>query len=181
MTKTRPEDFDLQPTLTGDRVVARPVAPADWDGMYAAASDPKIWEQHPAFDRYKESVFRGYFDDALASGSAFTFADRESGEIIGSSRYWGLDVDKSEIEIGWTFLARQYWGGSHNLEIKRLMLDHAFRFIDTVVFWIGENNIRSRRAIEKIGGQLRDGIQIREFGGEERHVVYAIGRESWLR
>ena len=179
MTSSRAANFDLQPTLTGDRVIIRPIAASDWDDMFAAASDPQIWKQHPATDRYRESVFRNYFDEALETGSAFTFTDRASGTIIGSSRYYGLDADKSEIEIGWTFLSRDYWGGSYNLEIKQLMLDHAFQFVDTVVFWVGEDNMRSRRAMEKIGGVLRDGVFTREASGDEPYVVYEILQRTW--
>jgi RimJ/RimL family protein N-acetyltransferase len=142
--------------------------------MFAAAADPEIWVQHPASDRYTEPAFRKYFDDAIDSGSAFTFVDRESGEIIGSSRFHGLDQLKSEIEIGWTFLARAYWGGSYNAEIKQLMLDHAFQYVDTVVFWIGETNIRSRRATEKIGGELRSGIHFKDMSGDLPYVIYEI-------
>lgn len=167
---------NLQPTLTGDRVIVRPIVDEDWKGLFAAASDAAIWEQHPERDRYKETVFRGYFDDALACGTAFTFVDRTSGEIIGSSRYHGYEAAASEMEIGWTFLAREYWGGSYNAEIKQLMLDHAFTFVATVVFWIGEENTRSRRAIEKIGGVLRDGTVTRELAGDAPYVVYEISR-----
>ena len=109
-------------------------------------------------NRYTEPVFRAFFDGALGSRSAFAFVDRESGKIIGSSRYHGYDPQLSEIEIGWTFLARAYWGGSYNAEVKKLMLDHAFTFVDTVVFWVGETNWRSQRAMEKIGGVRREGL-----------------------
>lgn len=173
--------FDFQPTLEGDRVTVRPITLADWPSMFAAASDPEIWKQHPAPDRYKEDVFRQYFDGAIQSGSAFTFIDRESGKVVGSSRYHGLDSTAREIEIGWTFLARDYWGGSYNSEIKRLMLDHAFLFVDTVIFWVGETNLRSRRAMEKIGGVLRDGVHFREIGAEQPDVIYEIHKALWKR
>lgn len=149
--------------------------------MYAAACDPKIWEQHPASDRYMEAVFRQYFDDALGCGSAFAFVERNSGKIIGSSRYFGFDPVRSEIEIGWTFLSREFWGGSINSEIKQLMLEHAFRFVDTVVFWVGEENIRSRRAMEKIGGVLREGVCRRDSSRDYHDVVYEIRKDDWLR
>jgi len=171
-------DVNLQPALTGERVIVRPVVALDWEGMFAAAADPKIWEVHPESDRYKEDVFRRYFDAALASGSAFSFVDKESGDIIGSSRFYGYDADASEIEIGWTFLSRDYWGGSWNAEIKQLMFDHAFTFVDTVVFWVGEANIRSRRATEKIGGILRPGVHRREVAGDAPYVVYEIRSTS---
>lgn len=165
---------DLQPTLIGEHVILRPLAPADWEGMLAAASDPKIWEQHPESDRFKEAVFRNYFDGALASGSALTIVDKASARIIGSSRYWGYDDKAGEIEIGWTFLTREFWGGLYNAEIKKLMLDHALTFAEVVVFWIGAENRRSRRATEKIGGVLRDGTYYRGEGKSDPHVVYEI-------
>lgn len=169
---------DLQPTLVGERVLIRPVTPADWEGMYAVASDPELWALHPATDRYQEPVFREFFDGALATGSAFALTERESGKIIGSSRYFGHDPELDEIEIGWTFLGRDYWGGSYNREIKQLMLAHAFGFVGTVVFWVGVDNHRSRRAMEKIGGVLRDGQKTRAATGDAPHVVYEIRRPA---
>jgi RimJ/RimL family protein N-acetyltransferase len=166
--------FDFQPVLKGARVTVRPISSTDWDGMFAAAADPEIWEQHPASDRYTETAFRQYFNDAVDSGSAFAFVDQASDRIIGSSRYHGHDPVKSEVEIGWTFLARDYWGGSHNAEIKQLMLEHAFQYVDTVVFWVGEENLRSRKAMEKIGGELRDGIHFKDMSGDSPYVVYEI-------
>ena len=166
-------DFDGQPTLEGSRVIVRPIAASDWKPLFTAASDPKIWEQHPASDRYTEQAFRQFFDQAIDSGSAFAFVHRESGEIFGSSRYYGFDPIAREVEIGWTFLTRDYWGGSYNAEIKRLMIDHAFLYVDAVVFWIGETNLRSRRATEKVGALRRDGIHYKD-GGDSPHVVYEI-------
>ncbi len=170
----------LRPVLTGARVVVRPVRPEDWDGMFAAAADPAVWAQHPESDRHLEPVFRRFFDGALACGSGFAIADRKSGTIIGSSRYHGHDPDRREIEIGWTFLAVRYWGGGYNLEIKKLMLDHAFRFVDTAVFWVGMENLRSRRAVEKIGGSLRAESARRpgEPAGSP-HAVYEIRKADY--
>lgn len=144
-------DMELQPNLVGDLLELRPLRPDDWEALFRAASDPLIWEQHPARDRYTEPVFRQFFQEALDSGGAFAIIDRKTQQVIGSSRFFGYDADKSEVEIGWTFLTRPYWGGQYNGELKRLMLDHAFQFVDRVVFLVGPNNQRSRRALEKIG------------------------------
>jgi len=167
---------EFQPTLTGETIIIRPLRPSDWPEMFKAASDPSIWELHPASDRYKEAVFRKFFDDAIASRMAFAFVDRASGEIVGSSRYHGYDEKLSEIEIGWTFLTRAYWGGRTNAEIKQLMTRHALGFVETVVFWVGETNWRSRRAMEKIGGVLRPGLHTRAITGDRPHVVFEIRR-----
>ena len=163
--------------LTGRRVEIRPIRADDWEDMFAAAADPLIWEVHPVRDRYTEPVFREFFDSALASGMAFAIIDRSTGRIIGSSRYHGHDAKLRELEIGWTFLVRSHWGGSYNREVKQLMLDHAFRFVDTVIFMVGETNWRSQRAMEKIGGVRRPQLRDRPYHGvPTAHVVYEITR-----
>ena len=146
--------FELQPHLVGELIELRPLLPEDWDDLFGVASDPLIWEQHPANDRWQEPVFRQFFQEALDSGGAFAVIDRQTGEIIGSTRYFIADPNVCEVEIGWTFLARKNWGGRYNGEMKRLMLDHAFQFVESVVFSIGPDNWRSRKAVEKIGGVL---------------------------
>lgn len=153
--------FELQPALTGELVELRPLRPDDYADLFAAASDPLIWEQHPESDRYTEEKFRRYFEGAIRSGGAFAVIDRKTRRIIGSTRYHGHDPAKSEIEIGWTFLSREHWGGRYNREMKLLMLEHAFRFVERVVFLIGPNNIRSQCALEKIGG-TRAGSRVAE-------------------
>ncbi len=169
--------FDRQPVLTGERLELRPLRADDRDALYAAASDPLVWAQHPVSDRWKPDVFQAYFEDALASGGALVAINRRDGRVIGSSRFHGHDPAASEVEIGWTFLARAYWGGSWNGEMKRLMLAHAFRFVDNVVLMIGPDNIRSRRAAEKIGGILI-GTRVRD--GRES-VVYRIRAQTAAR
>jgi RimJ/RimL family protein N-acetyltransferase len=144
--------FDLQPILKGKLLGLRPLRPEDFRDLYSVASDPLIWEQHPVKDRYKEEVFKGFFRDSLESGGALIAIDSKDGQVIGSSRFHGYDQERGEIEIGWTFLARSHWGGAYNREMKQLMLGHAFKFVSTVVFLVGPENLRSQRAVEKIGG-----------------------------
>lgn len=168
---------DRQPTLIGDRVLLRPSTVDDWPALFAVASDPLLWEVHPAHDRWREDVFRAYFDGGMASGGALTMIDRATGRVIGSSRFDNWKPHADEIEIGWTYLARSHWGGSYNAEIKALMLGHIHRFVGTVVFTVGEDNVRSRRAMEKIGGVLRPGFEERMMAGAmKRHVIYEIRR-----
>jgi len=167
--------FELQPHLEGELVELRPLRADDWDALFAVASDPLIWEVHPEPDRYTEEVFRRFFRGAMESGGAFLVIDRKTGEVIGSSRYSQLDPERSEIEIGWTFLARSHWGGRYNQDMKRLMLAHAFQFVDRVVLLVGPQNIRSRRAAEKIGGVER-GVRVAD--GRES-IVYEITAENF--
>lgn len=174
--------MDRQPVLEGERLLLRPLCPDDWDALYAVARDPLVWELHPANDRWKEEVFRAYFADALAQGGALAVIDKSSGAIIGSSRMQGHDpADGGSVEIGWTFLGRDYWGGAFNREMKRLMLAHALHFVERVDFRVGENNLRSRGAMEKVGGRLsaRDGGVVETASGPARHVIYEITRGSF--
>ena len=168
--------FDLQPNLKGELIELRPLTSEDWDDLFSVASDPLIWEQHPESDRYKEDVFKVFFREALESRGAFVIIDKR-GRIIGSTRFYGYDPEKSEIEIGWTFLARKYWGGRYNRELKQLMLDHAFKFVENVIFYVGENNIRSQKATEKIGA-VKDGLVEKAYGNRppSLNVRYVIKR-----
>lgn len=174
--------FESQPHLVGDLVELRPLRPDDWAALCQAGSDPLIWELHPSHDRYKEVVFREYFQGALDSRGAFAVIDRKTKAIIGSTRYCDYKPKESVIEIGWTFLTRPYWGGVYNGEMKRLMLDHAFKFVDRVVFLVGPNNSRSRRALEKIGAVFA-GTRTRSdpSGGPAESVVYELRRPASRR
>jgi RimJ/RimL family protein N-acetyltransferase len=163
--------FELLPHLVGERLELRPLRPTDWDDLFAVASDPLIWEQHPARNRHTEVVFREFFQEALDSGGAFVVIDRKTQAVIGSSRYFGYDAERSEIEIGWTFLARAYWGGTYNGEMKRLMLDHAFKFVARVIFIVGPENRRSQKALEKIGAVFAERRQRSDPNGRVRDVV----------
>jgi N-acetyltransferase len=167
--------FDLQPILTGNLIKLRPLTREDFDSLFAAASDPLVWEQHPENDRYTREVFQNYFDGAMESKGAFAILDRKSGRIIGSSRYCNLNEAKSEVEIGWTFLERTFWGGTYNRELKSLMLGHAFRYVDRVLFVVGENNIRSQKALEKIGAKFLKRAQLpAPDGALTPNLVFAI-------
>jgi RimJ/RimL family protein N-acetyltransferase len=163
--------FDLQPCLTGNLLHLRPLRAHDFRDLFAVASDPLIWEQHPCNDRYQEDVFKEFFRQAMESRGALIAIDRKDGRVIGSSRFYGYDEEKGEIEIGWTFLARSHWGGTYNGEMKRLMLRHAFKFVSSVIFLIGPLNIRSQRAVERIGA-VRAGSRPDATGRES--FVYRI-------
>jgi N-acetyltransferase len=170
---------DFQPTLIGPTVMIRPVSSGDWPELFAAGSDPGIWKVHPVPDRYTEPEFRKFFDGAVNSKMGFVFVDRKTGALIGSSRYYGYEPERSEIEIGWTFIVRSHWGGATNREVKRLMLDHAFSFVDTVVFWVGEENWRSQGAMTKIGGVKREGLLIRELSGATPYFIFEITKSRY--
>jgi N-acetyltransferase len=158
--------IDRQPILKGDLVVLRPLQEVDFSNLYEIASDPLLWEQHPSKDRTEESIFRRVFDQTLASGGALAVIDRRDGRVIGTSRFDRYDPDRNQIEIGWTILARSHWGGAYNGEMKRLMLCHASKFVDNVVFRVHSLNLRSQRAVEKLGA-IRVGSEVDAEGRGE--------------
>jgi RimJ/RimL family protein N-acetyltransferase len=160
----------------------RPLTRQDFEDLYHVASDPLVWEQHPARDRWQRDVFELLFEDAMASNGAFAVIDKETDKIIGSTRFHRIIESENAIEIGWTFLARKYWGGHYNRSMKQLMIDWALQFVDNILFYVGENNIRSQKAVEKIGGG-----RILEIEGtplelrSNASIIYCITRETWRR
>ena len=158
----------VNPSCAASSSVLRPLRADDFDALYAVAADPLIWEQHPANNRHEEAIFQAFFQEGLASGGTLVAIDVNTQQVIGSSRFHGYDGSKSEVEIGWTFLDRSRWGGRYNGEMKRLMLQHAFRFVRRVVFLVGPQNFRSQRAVEKLGA-VRAGTR-REAGGRDSYV-----------
>jgi RimJ/RimL family protein N-acetyltransferase len=146
-------DFDLQPNLENDSLILRPLGADDFDNLFESASDPLIWEQHPAKERSTKDGFELFFKEAMASKGAFAIIDKKSGKIIGSTRFSQVKETTNAIEIGWTFLERKYWGGEFNKSMKMVMMDYAFRFVDNILFYVNENNFRSQKAVEKIGGE----------------------------
>ena len=172
--------LDRQPTLAEGPVVLRPLVSQDWTEFFAAAADRLIWAAHPAHDRWQEPVFRRFFDDALRSGGALAVTDAATGDIIGSSRYDHTRAGPGEVEIGWTFLVRSHWGSGTNAVMKRLMLSHALQAVERVIFLVGEGNVRSRRAMEKVGASLTDRTHVTEMAGTPvTHVIYAVDRKAF--
>lgn len=143
--------FNLQPYLESDLVVLKPLRPSDFNRLYRTASDPLIWEQHQNKDRHTLEVFTLYFKDSITSGGALSITDKASGKIIGSSRFKIINKKEGVVEIGWTFLNRNYWGGTYNGEIKKLMVNHVLENAKKAVFYVHENNFRSQGALEKLG------------------------------
>lgn len=178
--------MDRQPVLEAEQVTLRPLTPDDWGGLFAVASDPAVWEQHPMHDRWRDDVFRTFFDDALAKGGALAVIDPRKDVIIGSTRFQAhLTADEdpeeqSSVEIGWTFLAPRYWGKGFNPVMKRLMLTYAFQFVERVDFRVGETNYRSRMALEAIGAERTRRTELTQYQGRRvLHLVYAITREAF--
>lgn len=173
--------FPLQPLLYDSLVRVEPLTNGHFEELYQVASDPLVWEQHPNPDRYKREIFKVYFDGAMLSGGAFIVRDVLTDEAIGSSRFYDYNEKGSEIKIGYTFLARRCWGGVYNRRLKSLMLAHAFSFVERVIFHIGAHNIRSQKAMERIGGK-KTGEENICYHGEQHslNLVYVIDKRTVL-
>ncbi len=170
----------LQPHLSDSLINIEPLVADHFEALFSVASDPRIWEQHPNKFRYKEEVFRHFFDEGIESKGALLVRDISTGDVIGSSRYYEWNPDRSEVKIGYTFLARKYWGGLYNRSLKSLMLENAFAQVDRVIFEVGAGNKRSQLAMAKIGG-VKIGESEINFPGEaySLNFVYAIEKSSW--
>lgn len=165
-------DFNFKLTLLGPNIRLRPLHADDFEELYSAASDPKIWEQHPEPTRYQRNVFENsFFKGAVASDTAFVAIDNTTDRIIGSSRYYEWDAQSAEVAIGFTFLACSHWGGTTNGEMKKLMLDHAFQWANVVWLHIGKDNWRSRKAAEKIGAIFTH-MEQKEINGQVRETAF---------
>jgi RimJ/RimL family protein N-acetyltransferase len=174
--------MNIQPTHLQDaNVTLLPLQPTDFEQMYQVANDPLIWEQHPSKTRYQREVFANYFKGAIESQGAFLILDTQTGEPIGSSRFYDYDAAEKSILIGYTFLARSHWGSTYNRSLKTLMIDHAFTFAEKVIFHIGAQNIRSQKAIEKLGAVKMGELDLAYYGeASNPNFIYQITKADWL-
>lgn len=172
--------MNLQPILIGKLLKTRPLLEEDFDSLYQVASDPFIWEQHPDPLRYKREIFYKYFTSGIASKGCLVVQNINTNEIIGSSRYYDLSAITREVTIGFTFLATRFWGGAYNRELKHLMITHAFTFADTVLFDVGMDNFRSKRALEKIGAKLScEEVKLTSDGRKMTALTYRIHKADF--
>jgi RimJ/RimL family protein N-acetyltransferase len=168
-------NFSIQPILENDYVKLIPLQENDFEQLFSVASDPLVWEQHPNKDRYKRDVFERFFEGALESGGAFKIIEKNTGEIAGSTRFYNYNTADNSIFIGYTFYARKFWGSKMNPQVKKLMLDYIFQFVDKVNFHVGKDNLRSQKAMEKLGAKKVDEVIVAYYGEPDRlNVVFEI-------
>ena len=167
---------DWQPVLRGTSIHLRPIRAEDFDALHQAASDPLIWEQHSETNRHERAVFRRFFDGALACGGGLVAQDPVTGRLIGSSRFYDWNPADRSVVIGYTFLERPRWGTGANREMKSLMIAHAFQWARTAWFHVSPGNVRSQRALEKIGARLDQRAQVLVGGVMSPRLIYAVDR-----
>ena len=172
--------MNLQPVLEGELVSLRPLKEEDREPLYQIAKDPFIWEQHPASDRFQRKVFLDFFEESIKSCGALIIKENATDQIIGSSRFKRIENSTRAVEIGWSFLSKDKWGGKYNRAFKSLMIDYALEHIDHIIFYIGLKNVRSQRAVEKLGGQRIEDKSLRylvQQGTDD--LTYRIGALEW--
>lgn len=166
--------FELQPRLKDELIEIRPLAVSDFEALYAVASDPLIWEQHQNKDRYLRDKFTLFFNESIASKGAVVILDARSNTVIGSSRFKCIDAHEGVVEIGWSFLSRDYWGGDYNRGFKRLMVNYALQYRAVVVFYVNNLNYRSQRAMEKLGAKRSLVADVPWVIPKEKGVTFVI-------
>lgn len=173
-------NFSIQPTLQNDHIILFPLQESDFEELYAVASDPKVWEQHPNKDRWKREVFQNFFNGAMESKGAFRIVDKSTGETIGCTRYYDYNEMENFILIGYTFYGTSSWGKGINPQVKKLMLDYIFQFVPKVQFHVGASNLRSQIAIGRIGAQKIGEEDVAYFGEAPKlNFIYEIKKEDW--
>lgn len=174
--------MNIQPVLENEKVILYPLQKEDFEALYAIASDPKIWEQHPNNDRWKKEVFKTFFDIAIESKGTFKIVNKDTSDIIGSTRLYNYDQKENSIFVGYTFYAVVYWGKGVNRLVKNTILDYIFQYVSKVYFHIGANNIRSQVAIERIGAdKIAEEVITYPDGSSRRNFVYEISKGKWCK
>ncbi len=174
--------INIQPQLENDLVILEPLNQNDFENLYAAAADPKVWEQHPNKNRYKRDVFQTFFDGAIESKGAFKIIFKETNQVIGSSRFYDYDENDASIIVGYTFYSTDSWGKGINPSVKKLMFDYIFQFVDKIYLHVGADNIRSQIAVQRLGCTKIQEELVAYYGEEPKlNFVYEMTKENWYK
>ncbi len=172
--------FSVQKILSNENVMLKPLQENDFEALFLQASNKEVWDQHPNKDRYKREVFQNFFDGAMESKGAFVIIDQATNQIIGSTRFYNFDADENSIFIGYTFYGKEFWGKNYNSQVKKLMMDYIFQFVDFVNFHVGSNNLRSRKAMQKLGAENLGELEVAYFGeASKTNILYQIQKKYW--
>lgn len=172
--------FIFPTILKDDLVEASALQENNFAELFKAANDPIIWEQHPNKNRYKQEEFSIYFEGAIKETTAFLVRDMNTKEVIGCSRYYDYNELEKKITIGYTFFITKCWGKEYNKRLKKLMIDYAFQFVDTIIFVVGAVNKRSQIAVERLGAtKVKE--QTTAYYGEQPKLdfIYHLNKAAW--
>nr|WP_315445784.1 GNAT family N-acetyltransferase [uncultured Pseudomonas sp.] len=178
----------MHTTLQGQRIVLRPLQYSDADALVRAAADGELWDltvtvvpSASTVDSYLQKAL-----DGRDAGTVLPFAItlKDSGEVIGSTRFWKIDPLNRKLEIGSSWISASWQKSFVNTEAKYLMLRHAFEELECVrvQFTTDENNQKSRQAILRLGAQ-QEGIvrheRIMPDGRKRNSVRFSIIDDEW--
>jgi RimJ/RimL family protein N-acetyltransferase len=174
--------------LTGTTVDLIPLEKEHFEELFTVASDKELWELIPTNCSEKETFYTAY-NFALAErdkGNQYPFVilHKATNKLIGSTRFFEIFPNDKKLEVGWTWIAKQFWGTGINLECKFLLLTFCFETLkaNRVQLKTKDTNIRSRKAIEKIGGVF-EGIlrkdRIQSDGTTRNAAYYSILDDEW--
>lgn len=166
-------------TLQDSDITLRPLTAADYDALFAVGADAAIWAQHPDRERYTPEGFRFFFQKLLETDMPYLVIDRATESVIGATSYYQYDAAARQVAIGYTFLATRYWGGATNRQVKSMLLNHAFQYVDTVIFHVREHNYRSQAALVKLGAQKVNTYPA-PADPQTMQLEYAIRKSHWL-
>lgn len=183
------EKWIAYPTiLEGETVELIPLEKQHFEELYAAAADKELWKLVPT-DCSDKTLFDKNYECALSereTGNQYPFVIRhkETRKLIGSTRFFEIYPADRKLEIGWTWIIKEFWGTAINLECKLLLLTFCFDILKTnrVQLKTKDDNFRSRKAIEKIGGVF-EGIlrkdKVLSDGSTRNAAYYSILDDEW--
>lgn len=174
--------------LQGTTIDLLPLEEHHLEELYQASADKELWKQVPSDCSDRDTFFAVYKMalEARDRGTQYPFVivDKQTKKLVGSTRFFEMYEADKKLEIGWTWITRDYWGSVVNLECKLLLLTYCFEVLKTnrVQLKTKDDNIRSRKAIEKIGGVF-EGIlrkdKIQNDGTTRNAAYYSILNDEW--
>ncbi|WP_163411566.1 GNAT family N-acetyltransferase [Flavobacterium ajazii] len=167
-------NFNLQPEILENEITKLiPLQEEHFEALFDAASDPLIWEQNPVKDRYQREGFKAFFE-IIITKNPFLILDKQTNEIMGTTSFYDYNSEKSNIAIGYTFIKRKYWGGPYNKSNKKLLIDYAFQYVDSVIFHVGAENFRSQKAVLKLGAEKINDVVFQIKGVDVPYYEYEL-------
>jgi N-acetyltransferase len=180
---------DLRGRFVGRRVVVEPLAAEHEEGLVQAAVDPEMFRWMPVDMASSRDALHEWVSVTLAAAQAgrevpYTSLDRNTSEVLGSTRFLDLRLEHLRAEIGWTWVTRGAWRSGVNVETKLLLLGHAFESagLRRVEFKTDARNERSRGALLALGarfeGVFRKHMVVRD-GGPRDSAYYSVIDDDW--